>query len=149
MNRRILAVLSTAVVLSAGGIVAVSNAVSAETVSSVCTSSGPGSGSWVINANADVPGGVVISSVGLDQVGATVTEGVGTRQVQVQYVGDALSGTVTFSNGEIDSFSAEGDCTFDPPTTSPRQGQCPDGPLLLMAARRSPSLPLPGRVRSP
>ena len=48
-----------------------------------------------------------------------MTEGVGTGQAQVQDVGDALSGTVTFSNGEIDSFSAEGDCTFDPPTTPP------------------------------
>ena len=130
MNRKILAVLSTAVVLSAVGIVAVSNAVSAETVSSVCASSGPGSGSWVINANDDVPAGVVISSVILNQVGAAVTEGVGTRQVQVQFIGDALSGTVTFSNGETDSFTAEGDCTFDPPTTPPSQGQCPDGPLL-------------------
>ena len=55
------------------------------------------------------------------------TEGVGTRQVQVQYVGDALSGTVTFSNGETDSFTAEGDCTFDPPTT-PRASHG-DGPL--------------------
>ena len=131
MNRGILA-LSAAVLLSAGGIVAVSNTASAQTVTSLCSSSGPDSGSWVINANDDVPAGVVISSVTLDQGGATVTAGIGTRQVQVQYVGDALSGTVTFSDGETDGFSAQGDCTFEPTTPSPTQVVCPDGgPQLL------------------
>lgn len=92
---------------------------SAHHAEAVCASSGPGYGSWIISSFGQ-PEGVTIESITGLPAGAVITWQQD-LQVEVNYIGDAISGTATWTNGFTAHFSGVGDCTYEPPveTTEP------------------------------
>lgn len=103
------------ILFAVGAVLALHSPASAHHAEAVCASTGPDYGAWIVSSFGQ-PDGVVFAVTAVTDLpaGAVVTWRQD-LQVEINFIGDSISGVAHWSNGFSAPFSGEGDCTYEPP----------------------------------